>query len=172
MRSIKLAVLSVGCLALSISWAAVPSKNLLIDAAKRGDTAAVKAQLKKGINLNAKENDKGATALIVASIFGHVDVVQTLLEKGADIDAHRKDGGTALILASIYGNYDVVKALLAKGADVNAKANNGATALIMASDKNHLAIVNALINKGANVNAKENNGATALMMASSHGYLM
>ena len=67
---------------------------------------------------------------MMASQQGHLDVVQALLAKGADVNAKDNDGATALMLASQNGHLDVVQALLAKGADVNAKANDGVTALI------------------------------------------
>jgi uncharacterized protein len=52
-----------------------------------------------------------------ASEKGHVDVVQALLAKGAEVNAKNNNGATALIWASIQGHVDVVQALLAKGAD-------------------------------------------------------
>ena len=61
------------------------------------------------------------TALLMASQFGHVDVVQALLAKGADVNAKDSRGLTALMMASQFGHVDVVQALIAKGADVNAQ---------------------------------------------------
>lgn len=60
---------------------------------------------------------------------GHGDVVQRLLDKGADVNAKVNDGVTALIQASQSGHREVVRMLLDKGADVNAKTAVGATAL-------------------------------------------
>jgi ankyrin repeat protein len=51
---------------------------------------------------------RGATALIAASFFGRLDLVQALLDRGADVNAKHNAGWTALRLAR-----DVeVKALL------------------------------------------------------------
>ena len=41
--------------------------------------------------------DNGATALMVASDNGHLDVVQALLAKGAEVNARDNDGLTALM---------------------------------------------------------------------------
>ena len=141
--------LLVWWVALALGWASAavagPAEEL-INAASRGDAAAVQALLAKGAGVNAKD-DVGATALIDASYNGHLEVVQALLAKGAEIDAKMNDGATALMLASQYGHLDVVQALLAKGADVNANAAiNGATALMLAASvQGHLDVVPARI---------------------------
>ena len=62
---------------------------------------------------------------------GHWDVVKSLLEKGADINARADNGVTALMMASYEGAVAVVNLLLNKGADVNDKSNNGFTALLI-----------------------------------------
>ncbi|MGB6373780.1 MAG: ankyrin repeat domain-containing protein, partial [Methylocella sp.] len=91
-------VLSVWWVALTVGWAtaaiAEPAEDL-INAALRGDAAAVQALLAKGADVNAKM-PFGWTALITASKFARLDVVQALLAKGADVNAKRIDGETAL----------------------------------------------------------------------------
>lgn len=49
---------------------------------------------------------------------GHLDVVQALLAKGANVKAE-SGGVTALTSAAHFGHLPVVQALLAKGADAN-----------------------------------------------------
>jgi hypothetical protein len=84
------------------------------------------------------------TPLLAASQQGHVPVVQSLLEAGADVDKARDDGWTALIIASKKGHVPVVQALLQAGADVD-KAEDGCfTPLLIASMQGHLAIVRLL----------------------------
>ncbi|HLC18327.1 MAG TPA: ankyrin repeat domain-containing protein, partial [Thermodesulfobacteriota bacterium] len=93
------------------------------------------------------------TGIIDAAIKGDLKGVQSLLAKGADVNAKRSDdGATALYMASQEGHTEVVKELLAKGADVNIKAGNGATALIIASKESHTEVVKELLAKGADVN--------------------
>lgn len=101
---------------------------------------------------------------------GNILKVQTLLNKGADVNARDGLYNTALIIASQNGHTDIVKALLDKGADVNLKAINQVTALIYASSKGYGSIVRALLDKGADVNAKTiKEGATSLIWASYNG---
>jgi ankyrin repeat protein len=70
--------------------------DALVEAATKGDLAAVQALLAKGANVNARDNH-GKTPLMVAAFQGHVSVVKSLLAKGADINAKDSlDGSTAL----------------------------------------------------------------------------
>ncbi|MEK6300774.1 MAG: ankyrin repeat domain-containing protein [Acidobacteriota bacterium] len=85
-------------------------------AARKGDTAALKALLDKGVDVNAKTR-YGATALSYACDKGHVDVVKLLIERGADVNA--KDtfyGEVPLGWALSHDHVQVVKLLLDKGA--------------------------------------------------------
>ncbi len=102
-----------------------------------------------------------------------VEIIEYLIEKGADIYSKSKYGGwTALILASQNGHKDIIQFLLsdAGGADINAQNNYGYTALIVASRYGHKDIVKLLLQGGANINAKDNIGYTALKWASMIGH--
>jgi hypothetical protein len=85
-------------------------------AARKGDTAAVKTFLDKGVDVNAKTR-YGATALSYACDKGHVEVVKLLIERGADVNV--KDtfyGEVPLGWALSHGHVDIIKLLLDKGA--------------------------------------------------------
>jgi len=92
------------------------------------------------------------TNLHITSFNGHIDVVEYLLDKGADIHAKFTwvdEGLTALHLAAKRGHAKVVEHLLAKGADVNAKTKKGGTALSLAKEKGHKQVVELLLKHGA-----------------------
>ncbi|MFC2011448.1 ankyrin repeat domain-containing protein, partial [Chloroflexota bacterium] len=110
------------------------------------------------------------TALITAVTEGDPKIVETLLTKGADVNAKDKDGWTALFAAAYKGDPKTVEMLLTKGADVNAKDEEGLTALILAAQGGHTKIVEMLITKGADVNAKDKEGGFALMFALHGGH--
>ena len=85
-------------------------------AARRGDVAAVKAFLDKGVDVNAKTR-YGATALAYACDKGHVEIVRLLIERGADVNVrdtfyNEVPLGWALSKAHM----EIIKLLLDKGA--------------------------------------------------------
>jgi formylglycine-generating enzyme required for sulfatase activity len=122
------------------------------------------------LNAGADANSslpEGETALMTASRTGNVDVVNTLIGHGADVNAKENwRDQTALMWAAAEGHTTVVKALIAHGAELNARSNGksavstsgyrygeGAfTALLFASRQGQLDVVRALIESGANVN--------------------
>ena len=76
--------------------------------------------LKAGADTEAEDKEYGWTSLHQASVCGHAAVVQTLLERGADVGAIDQRGETALDWAK----NDKVKAILRRAVleDVRRKA--------------------------------------------------
>jgi ankyrin repeat protein len=103
------------------------------DAAWDGDLADVQAELDKGADVNAKD-EQGYTPLHNAAE-GHKEIVELLIAKGADVNAKDESGGTPLLAAARYGRKEVAKLLITAGADVNAKRDNGHTPLDMAENE-------------------------------------
>ena len=133
------------------------------------DKVLVRILLKAGADVNGR----GArdTPLQMAACQDDVDMVDTLLEYGAEIDApsHAPNGRTALQGAAERGNYDLVKRFLFLGADVNAPASlfNGRTALQAAVEQGSPEVIDLLIGSGAdvNANASQEDGLTCLEAA-------
>jgi ankyrin repeat protein len=139
------------------------------DAASRGDTAAVRALLKDGADVNAPQGD-GMTALHWAAERGDLELTNLLLYGGANVGAVTRIGQyTALHIAARAGSAGVVKALVVAKSDVNlASVPSGATALHLASSSGSLEAVRTLLDAKADVNAKEHEwGQTPLMFAAS-----
>jgi ankyrin repeat protein len=82
--------------------------------------------------------------LVDASISGRVDIVEALLDAGADIDATNQDGWTALIGALGQHRTDVALVLLQRGAAINIRGDNGVTALKIAERNHNAQIVKIL----------------------------
>ena len=108
---------------------------------------------------------------------GYTDLIQELLDTGADVNipATRNFGRTALQGALTRGCTDIVTLLLSYGADVNAPAGycGGITALQGAALNGNLKIVFILLKAGAEINAAPavEDGRTALQAAAEHGHL-
>ncbi|CAH0004446.1 unnamed protein product [Clonostachys byssicola] len=121
----------------------------------RGDMAMVKLLIDKGARLSGMG---GPTPLEMASEYGHNEIVQLLLDCGADINVE----GGALHAASSTGHEAIVRLLLDAGAEVNSLNSSGKTALHAASKKGHEAIVRLLLARGIEINAKSQDGETAV----------
>ena len=142
----------------------------LADAIEQADWTAVESLLDKNRHeVNAQQADN-MTALHWAAWHDRLDICKTLVERGADVQAHNRYGVTPLAIACLNGNAEMVRLLLSSGADGNATLNGGETALMTAARTGRLAVVRALLEHGANVNAKEHRGQTAIMWAAAEGH--
>lgn len=92
----------------------------LLFAATKGDNAAVLKLLKKGANIEAKD-EGSSTPLGLAADFGHADTVKLLLAKGADRVAGQLSGDDALVEAARGGNFKKMQILLDMGARLEAR---------------------------------------------------
>src|SRR5574337_289668 len=100
-------------------------------------------------DVNAAD-EYGWTALMRASLRGHLEVVQLLIANGAWVHVKSNEGWTALMRASLAGHLEVVQTLLAQGVDVKARQDNGVTALRIAHYKSENEVVQLLKKAGAN----------------------
>jgi ankyrin repeat protein len=108
------------------------------------------------------------TALMVAALEGHVEVVQWLLhhEPVALLDARDDLGCTALILAVQSSNIEVALALLGAGANVAIASNDGTTALTACSG---VGMMERLLELGLDIHARDEDGMDALLLACRRG---
>ena len=130
---------------------------------------AVELLLNAGADKDAI-NHIGSSALMNASIKGHVAVVKLLLKAGANTEIVNSVNTTALFSASENGHAEIVKLLLMAGAQTDITDHENGTALTVASLKNYIAIVEFLLVAGANKEAKNAIGDTALISAARNGY--
>lgn len=73
-------------------FAVVSGTRTIIEAAARGDLAALEAELARDVTLARSSNETGDTALHRAARNGFLPVVRALLTAGANVDAVRGDG--------------------------------------------------------------------------------
>ena len=110
------------------------------------------------------------TPLHVAAAQGNKTEVETLLKKGANVNATDENRWTPLHWAADVGHVETAKALLAGKADPNAKSGSGATPLHRAAFQGHAAMVRLLLAAKADPNAKDSRGKTPLQWAEVQGH--
>ena len=121
-------------------------------------------------DVNDAANDEGMTALHFAAQNGDTEVVQFLLEHGADIKAQDfVHSRSAIHFAAEKGNLECVKFLAEHGADLLDKDSVGATALHYAAGKNKLDVIKYLVSKKVDYTAKDARGWTAMHYAACGG---
>ena len=146
------------------------STHLMI-ACDLGHMAVIETLLVEYNNDRNVQNKAGWSAIMFASRKGYQQVVEILLEKGADPNNHAFDGLTALIIASINSHLQIVALLLKSCADPNSCSEQGWTALMFVIFKGNLQLAELLLKERADPNAHSNEGHTALMFSSENGHL-
>ncbi len=163
-RSTLAAVAALACATFTMTTASPVFAQKAADLMKMIEIerpAEVRAQLRRGVSPDSVD-ERGDSALVVASRSGQLEVAQILVEGGAKVNLRNTWGDTALMVAALNGRDKIVRYLRGKGGDVN---NAGWTALHYAAVNGHAAIAKYLMDQGANPLASSPNGVTPLMMA-------
>jgi ankyrin repeat protein len=80
-------------------------------AALGGDAEVVKLLLDHGAEINARDQESGATPLAYAASLGRAEVVELLLDRGADAALKNIRGQTALELAEENNQKEITELL-------------------------------------------------------------
>jgi len=152
------------------------------ETALMGANSAEKVRLlvARGAQVNTKDKE-ARTALMFAVDRGDVEVVEALLQAGADASVVNEKGASALMYAlqepSPYNREEPAKLmkrrietarlLLLRGniGDVNAQNEDGETLLMRAVNLGEPELVKALLDHGADVNRNDVLGSTAVILA-------
>jgi ankyrin repeat protein len=130
----------------------------------------VRTLLRRGIDPNTVDEERGDTGLILAAREGADKVFNLLLQtREVKLDARSRNGDTALMLAAYKGKLAAVRALLDKGAEPN---QTGWTALHYAAAVGNNDIVQLLLDRSAYIDAESPNQTTPIMMAARGGHIL
>src|SRR4051794_18191705 len=146
----------------------------LVELVKAGDLGKVRAMLAENFLLASQRLQNGETPLMAALYRGHGDIVEALIDAGAEIDVfaaaatgriddlrrtlspetvngYAYDGWTPLHLAAFFGHLEAARLLLDGGADVSAVSTNSLenTPLHAATAGRHSDVALLLLEHGA-----------------------
>jgi uncharacterized protein len=134
----------------------------VFEAAATGRVERLRALIAGAPALANAYSPDGFTPLGFAVFFNQPDIVNALLESGADVNLPSRESMkvTPLASAAAANQTEIARVLIARGANVNAKAASGHIPLHEASANGNLDLVKLLIDNGADVNAKTDDGKT------------
>ncbi|QGQ93738.1 ankyrin repeat domain-containing protein [Paenibacillus psychroresistens] len=141
--------------------------NDLFDALLTEDLTLLMELLEAGCDVNAQD-EEGRTALIQAALYNNVEVVQILIEHGANVNTRDFfNGYAALHFAARNSSLELMQLLLKHKAEVDIKDINGNTPLLVAviNANGKAGIIQQLLLNGADRNTANNQGVSPLELA-------
>ena len=156
------------------------STTPLIIAAIEGNDEIVSVLAQNGAKLDLKGNFhlhdgsrvNGATALYCATFMDHYNILQELIDYGANVNVSTdNDGSSPLRIACGNGDLNLVQYLLEHGADVNSANIFEHTCLMLACSNGYYDIAEYLLRNGADPESVSANGTTALHESAKGGSL-
>ncbi|XP_046567572.1 ankyrin repeat domain-containing protein 17-like isoform X7 [Haliotis rubra] len=123
--------------------------NVLHWACYGGDLETVKLIVSRNLlDINSRGYNSW-TPVMEAARYGHSDVVEFLVGRGADVSLVDGDGDNILHFACMGGDLEKVKLIVSRNlADVNARNNDGETAVDWARYKGHPRVAEFLVSRG------------------------
>ncbi|KAI0436716.1 ankyrin repeat-containing domain protein [Xylaria telfairii] len=120
----------------------------LVEASRYGHLEVAEHLLDMGCPVNAKTSEE-TTALLGASGGNQPKMVELLLLRGADVEAHGPDGQRAIHWAVEIGSFGITKLLVDRGADLDVEDSKGGSPLCNAIYFEYPKIVDLLLKRGA-----------------------
>ncbi|MEO5806227.1 ankyrin repeat domain-containing protein [Devosia sp.] len=102
-----------------------------------GDIEGVRMGLSVNPTYSADHDANGWTALMHAALIARGDIVQLLLDKGAEVRAVTNEGYTALHFAALTGSDEIAQLLIEHGASTLIATPKGLAPAMVASDADH-----------------------------------
>ncbi|XP_041337706.1 protein fem-1 homolog C-like isoform X3 [Pyrgilauda ruficollis] len=158
-------------------------KTAVFNAARDGKlhllSKLLASKTREEVALLMSEKTNGATPLLIAARYGHVNMVEYLLDYSSasieiggsvNFDGEIIEGAPPLWAASAAGHLKVVQCLLDHGASVNNTTLTNSTPLRAACFDGHLEIVKYLVEHKADLEVSNRHGHTCLMISCYKGH--
>lgn len=145
---------------------ATPELNQeLLTRARIGTAESIQKLIEDGADLTTI-NEKGASALLIATQENNIATATALLEAGADVNQQDQLQDSPFLYAGAEGRFEILTLMLDKKPNYNLLNRYGGTALIPAAEKGHVDNVRLLLEKTPiDVNHINQSGWTALLEA-------
>ncbi|KAI8797969.1 ankyrin repeat protein [Biomphalaria glabrata] len=134
-------------------------ETALFPAVQDGCLENIKILIEAGSDVNFVCDDRKETALFRSL---NCTVLSLLIQSGADVNFHDREGNTALLHALQSGELEVFQVLVEAGCNLNHTNNRGVSALILAAKLVNLELLKYLITSGADVRESNHKNITVL----------
>lgn len=146
-----------------------PGSTLLHIACSSNLRSVVQTLLREPGSIHTQD-DAGNGPLDFAAEWGHLELVKTLLDAGAGIDAKCQEESTALVRAAGNGYKEILPPSIRRRVETDESTGPASNALQAAAENGHIAVVQMLLEEGAQVNAGDGSyDGTALLAACAMG---
>jgi ankyrin repeat protein len=149
--------------------AKTPGINDLSGAARAGDAARVKLLIAEGRNTDESDSNGRRTPLHWGVLGNHMEVVQALLEGGANPNIGDQAGKTPLEHAAEKSMVEMTALLIKSGADVNQRDLVGGNAVLWAAGLGSPETLKLVVDAGGEIEVKDINGLSPLTWAAQTG---
>jgi len=147
------------------------SGKLLNDACYDGNFPSVLSLVSCGASVDCQDKYNGHTPAIRCCQRGHSEILQFILEQGANAELASSGGWTPLIYAAAFNKYECVAVLVRYGVVLDAfTTSSGYTALWIASWNGFLSIVQLLVQIGAEIEKADYLSRTPIVVARQQGH--
>ncbi|MFF1694858.1 ankyrin repeat domain-containing protein [Streptomyces sp. NPDC058257] len=137
----------------------------LLDAARAGNAAGVRAALDAGARVEARDTEL-RTPLLLAAIGDHVEAAKVLVAAGADVDAQDHRADSPWLVTGVTGSVAMLHVLLPAGPDLKLRNRFGGISVIPASERGHVTYVREVLRvTGIDADHVNDLGWTALLEA-------
>ncbi|KAF7969249.1 hypothetical protein HWV62_27901 [Athelia sp. TMB] len=140
----------------------------LLNAARGGHRDIFTLLLKASVAVEGRDQVLRA-GFREAFTHGHENILEALLENGADVNAWAGSGAVHKALSK--GHTSIARVLIANGSGEKMRGSGGGVSLHFAASLGDEALVRLLLKHGAEPDFAEENGATALHIASFKGHI-